>query len=244
MIFRCFTCVLWQFKMKLSPLTHVFRCATCKQVWYTRKRVDTPESCHKVCLIFGRGSSKKDTDLIMKLSRHILNYSDSGLRVFTWNIHTGRWIRPELLGHLTRQFILERTSVCPSSNQRANSWVCAPLKYPPREFSALFHVYYAFRCLVIGCPHRHGVLWLVHRWLPSLIYWKWLQLTSPFGDQFWLVLSRFSITVWWLVWRNPDLNSSDLIVAVLRRAVCLLKRVNTLAVFAIEFHISFIYFPG
>jgi len=49
-----FTSVLWQFMTKFPPLTYVFRCATYKQGWYTRKRVDTPESWHTVCLIFGR----------------------------------------------------------------------------------------------------------------------------------------------------------------------------------------------
>jgi len=52
--FKVFTPVLWWFATKFAPLACVFRCALCKQGRYTRKKVDTPESWHSVCLIFGR----------------------------------------------------------------------------------------------------------------------------------------------------------------------------------------------
>jgi len=51
--FKVFTHVLWQFTTKFAPLTCVFRCATFEQGRYILKRVQTPESWHTVCLIFG-----------------------------------------------------------------------------------------------------------------------------------------------------------------------------------------------
>jgi len=63
--------------------------------------------------------------------------------------------------------------------------------------------------LLIGCLRRHGAPWLAHRWPLSMICWKWRQLTTPHGDHLWLVRSRLSIAMHWLVGQNPDLNSSD-----------------------------------
>jgi len=45
--------------IKFAPLTHVLWCATCKQGRYTWRRVDTPESWHTVCLIFGSERTQK-----------------------------------------------------------------------------------------------------------------------------------------------------------------------------------------
>jgi len=77
------------------------------------------------------------------------------------------------------------------------------------------------------------------RWHPSLICWKWCQMTSSFGDHFWLVLSRLCITVLWLVWRNLDVNSFDWLTAVLMSGAFQLWRVP-----ALGFPISFIFFHG
>jgi len=52
--FKVFTRVLWQFMTKFAALTDVCRCAMCKQGWYTWKQLDTSESWHTLCLIFGR----------------------------------------------------------------------------------------------------------------------------------------------------------------------------------------------
>jgi len=43
------------------------------------------------------------------------------------------------------------------------------------------------------------------KWHPSLIGWRWCQLTSPVEDCFWLGVSRFSFTASWLAGQNTDL---------------------------------------
>jgi len=47
---KVFTGVLCWFTTKFAPLKRVYWSATCKQGQYTRKRLDTPESWHAVCL--------------------------------------------------------------------------------------------------------------------------------------------------------------------------------------------------
>jgi len=41
-----------------TTITSVLQCSMCKQGQYTWKRVDKPERCYTVCLIFGSGGCK------------------------------------------------------------------------------------------------------------------------------------------------------------------------------------------
>jgi len=116
-----------------------------------------------------------------------------------------------LLGHLKRQFKKETASDCPSLNwsewESSCFWKC-----PPCGLKDLGHAF--------SIVSRH--------WLSSEV-WS-LVIDSPitfFAEievswchpHFWLVLSRFFTTVWCLVGRNPDLNSSDWLIAVQRSGI-------------------------
>jgi len=51
---KVFTHVLRRFMTKFALLARVYRCASCNRDETGKMRVDTPESGHTVCLIFGR----------------------------------------------------------------------------------------------------------------------------------------------------------------------------------------------
>jgi len=63
-----------------------------------------------------------------------------------------------------------------------------------------------------------------------------------FGDHLWLVLSRLFITVWWLVWQNPDVNTYEWLITERRSGIFQLQSVHTFAVLSLVFPISFICF--
>jgi len=65
--FKVFSRVLRRFTTKFAPLAHTFWCAKCKQIETGKPRVDTPESWHTVCLIFGRNMTLTLFQILVKV---------------------------------------------------------------------------------------------------------------------------------------------------------------------------------
>jgi len=94
--------------------------------------------------------------------------------------------------------------------------------------SCIMHL---FKCLIIGFPLRCGVFL---QFVRNDVSWHHLL-----G-----ITSDWSINLCWLVWRNPDLNSSGWLVGVGGSGFCLLLCECAPESFDEEFPISFFYFPG